>query len=265
MQPFHNSSASVAHHTWETNALVDWCEDNFAVVAFIAEFVNTLSNFWYLVFSAFGMYNAIRYRYEKRFFYSYFMLFVVGIGSALFHGTLTYYMQLLDEVPMLFGSAIFIYCCYSPSLPRPPRWLVAVLTIYPTVATSWYFYHRVAEFFQNAYVVEVVAITVLNTVNRKYFTQAKRVEQLPRAASAGQGRFVDAIPSSDADPLFFVSLVAYLSASAFWVADNLLCYSHLLPLKEAVGYPLRFLLEFHGWWHLLSGLGMCPFLLTFWR
>lgn len=33
---------------------------------------------------------------------SYLVLGIVGIGSALFHATLLYYCQLLDELPMVF-------------------------------------------------------------------------------------------------------------------------------------------------------------------
>ena len=40
----------------------------------------------------------------------YLSLLLVGIGSWLFHMTLLYEMQLLDEVPMVFGSAAIIYC-----------------------------------------------------------------------------------------------------------------------------------------------------------
>lgn len=33
----------------------------------------------------------------------------VGIGSCAFHMTLLYYMQLLDELPMVFGNMLLIY------------------------------------------------------------------------------------------------------------------------------------------------------------
>ena len=37
-------------------------------------------------------------------------LVAVGIGSVLFHMTLSYEMQLLDEVPMIYGTAAIGYC-----------------------------------------------------------------------------------------------------------------------------------------------------------
>jgi len=36
----------------------------------------------------------------------YLSLLVIGAGSTLFHGTLQYEMQLLDELPMIFGMTV---------------------------------------------------------------------------------------------------------------------------------------------------------------
>ena len=48
-----------------------------------------------------------------RFFLLYLTLLTIGVGSWLFHMTLRYDMQLMDEVPMVFGSATLIYCIYQ--------------------------------------------------------------------------------------------------------------------------------------------------------
>jgi hypothetical protein len=40
-------------------------------------------------------------------------LLVVGLGSWMFHMTLLYPMQLLDELPMLWCSALMIYANYD--------------------------------------------------------------------------------------------------------------------------------------------------------
>ena len=48
-----------------------------------------------------------------RFVLAYFTLIVIGVGSTLFHMTLKYEMQLLDEIPMIYGTSVIGYCLYE--------------------------------------------------------------------------------------------------------------------------------------------------------
>uniref|UniRef100_A0A673TNX7 Alkaline ceramidase n=1 Tax=Suricata suricatta TaxID=37032 RepID=A0A673TNX7_SURSU len=59
-----------------TTSTLDWCEENYAVTWYIAEFL-------------------------------------VGMGSWCFHMTLKYEMQLLDELPMIYSCCIFVYCMFE--------------------------------------------------------------------------------------------------------------------------------------------------------
>ncbi len=43
----------------------------------------------------------------------YLALLVIGVGSWLFHMTLRYDMQLMDEIPMVFGAAALTYSVYQ--------------------------------------------------------------------------------------------------------------------------------------------------------
>ncbi|KII75143.1 hypothetical protein RF11_10436 [Thelohanellus kitauei] len=80
-------------------SLIDWCEENYIDR-------NTISNIAYLVVFV----AALKKRRSKDFynyFYSYTILsiihshLVMAIGSGLFHATLKYRAQLLDEFPMI--------------------------------------------------------------------------------------------------------------------------------------------------------------------
>ena len=51
-----------------------------------------------------------------RFFFSYLCLLSIGIGSWMFHMTLQYEMQLMDELPMVYACAVFVYCLYEVTL-----------------------------------------------------------------------------------------------------------------------------------------------------
>ena len=38
------------------------------------------------------------------------LLLITGVGSWMFHMTLLYEMQLMDELPMVWGASYFVYC-----------------------------------------------------------------------------------------------------------------------------------------------------------
>ena len=92
----------------EKTANTNWCEADYAVTPYIAEFGNSLSS---LAIVGNGVYGIFRHwgTTETRYFWAYFIFIVVGVGSALFHGTLRREFQLLDELPMIWGNGIFIY------------------------------------------------------------------------------------------------------------------------------------------------------------
>ena len=62
-----------------------------------------------------GIYEAKIQGFESRFAFLYLSLLITGVGSWMFHMTLLYEMQLLDELPMVWGSAYMVYCLYKVS------------------------------------------------------------------------------------------------------------------------------------------------------
>ncbi|KNC77150.1 hypothetical protein SARC_10380 [Sphaeroforma arctica JP610] len=56
-----------------------------------------------------GMALSKYHGYEPRFFQAYVSLFVVGLGSIMFHTTLMYKYQMADELPMSWGSLVWFY------------------------------------------------------------------------------------------------------------------------------------------------------------
>lgn len=49
-------------------------------------------------------------------------------------------------------------------------------------------------------------------------------------------------------------LVAFVGGFLIWNLDNIFC-SEVRRLRRAIGLPWAVLLEGHGWWHLLTGIG----------
>ena len=128
--------ASVANSTGDLNgfwhehtATIDWCETNYQVTHYVAEFWNTVSNLVIILFPIRSLYwcyqhyfhkSQLKYQ-EKSLIFDIPLtiiacnmgLSLVGVGSWMFHMTLQYEMQLLDELPMVYGSGILIYTNYD--------------------------------------------------------------------------------------------------------------------------------------------------------
>uniref|UniRef100_A0A3Q2WHG8 Alkaline ceramidase n=1 Tax=Haplochromis burtoni TaxID=8153 RepID=A0A3Q2WHG8_HAPBU len=85
---------------------LDWCEENYVVSFYIAEFWNTVSNLIMILPPIYGAIQTFRDGLESRYICSFLGLAAVGVGSWCFHMTLLYEMQLLDELPMIYSTCI---------------------------------------------------------------------------------------------------------------------------------------------------------------
>lgn len=70
---------------------------------------NSTSNFFFMYIALAGMRETHRNGVPVRFTILYAWLFMVGFGSLLFHATLKWSMQLLDEVPMIFMACQILH------------------------------------------------------------------------------------------------------------------------------------------------------------
>lgn len=94
---------------------VDWCEQNYTVLPFIAEFWNTISNVLFIVIPPVLMIKFRQYSevMEMPINHVWALLMVVGMGSVYFHSTLSLIGQLVDEIAILW----VIMCSWSLFLP----------------------------------------------------------------------------------------------------------------------------------------------------
>ncbi|CAI2172355.1 16961_t:CDS:2 [Funneliformis geosporum] len=84
----------------DPTATLDWCEENYIVHKYIAEFINTTTNLIFVSLAIFGIYITLKYGLPFRNALGYAGIALVGIGSWCFHMTLLYEFQLLDELPI---------------------------------------------------------------------------------------------------------------------------------------------------------------------
>jgi len=84
------------------DALHQFCEAKYAVSPWVAEFWNAFSSI--LTFVVVGVYALVRGRgaLDWRLANIWIALISVGVGSFLFHATMRFSCEVLDELPMLF-------------------------------------------------------------------------------------------------------------------------------------------------------------------
>ncbi|KAI9353905.1 ceramidase, partial [Obelidium mucronatum] len=215
---------------------LDWCEENYAVTQYIAEYYNTLSNISFLIVSVFGLKTLRELRVEElRDYLALGSLVVVGIGSTLFHGTMQFHAQILDEVPMIYVNSLAV-------LDRQENNALAILfTILATIISVMYYITKDNEFFGNCHASLVVVLIFAPPV------QLKRLYQK-------FGKYHPEETFSNLWKVYWYSIITYLGGFGLWSFDNRHCLV-LRSAKEKVGFPANALLEFHLWWHVFSALG----------
>ena len=279
-------------------ATIDWCEQNYEVTYYIAEFWNTVSNLVMILFPLYGIYWSYKQKTSRKFnsfrvTYSmiacHLGLMLVGSGSWMFHMTLLYPMQLLDELPMIFGSGILIYAHYDLFLSAyqldyqakrnravstkksrsaifkffayRPCVLALIVTYCVSVAYIYMYIWNNPIFHEIAYAIMVFTIILLSLVNIKYYKFSNR--------------------------LCLVSMFYYGLGFALWNVDNQMC-EYLRTYRQAfetffgVGQvtsgefnaralalnvfvvTIKSLTELHALWHVFTGYAsfMCILFLT---
>jgi dihydroceramidase len=193
-----------------------------------------------------GLYFALKahaHGYGFRFAFVGWMLAFVGFGSVAFHGTLTRFGQVLDELPMLYASSIFLWISASLSYPADQEGdarsakLGYGLVLYCGAVT--YAYGKGGfTFFFVAYALTVFAVAA---------TTLKAARRSPSKSVA----------APYASRAFGIYLGGFL---ALWVPEQAFCGNRLHAHQHS---PLQDLpLPLHAFFHVTSSIGPL-FWLTF--
>jgi len=124
-----------------SNSSINWCENDYIYSNYIAEFWNTLTGLT-LCAMAIYLYSINNQQKMYNLTWSNILLFIVGIGTILFHSTLLYLWQLFDEIPMLL-LVIEYYRLLSNTtfIQRMPIFKLTYFKMYytiPIIITSYY-------------------------------------------------------------------------------------------------------------------------------
>jgi len=196
-------------------SVVEWCEaytDKYTYSGSIAELTNTFSNLAFTFISLLSIYEFNQPLFRK----CNITLFLVGIGSAVFHATDTYFGQVLDELPMSILTYYYISIACQIKKWRFPR------VIYISIATlcwSLYLTLRIYNLFLTLFAFQLL-IPILIVVF--YIQKTKRQNRL-----------------------LVYSLIMAIIAKSCWIYERYLHATFQCPTTMVE--PTYYL---HSFWHI---------------
>ncbi|KAJ1658968.1 alkaline ceramidase ydc1 [Dispira simplex] len=122
------------------------------------------------------------------------------------------------------------------------------LAAYSGLVTAIYLYNRDPVFHQVSYALEVVVIVVRN---------AYLLSHIPAQEPGESGPCTRQVLRR----LYMQGAAAFLLGFILWNVDNIMC-TQLRTMRAQLAPPFDILLQFHGWWHILTGLGCYYCILT---
>ncbi|KAL2753268.1 hypothetical protein ACRALDRAFT_1083064 [Sodiomyces alcalophilus JCM 7366] len=221
----------------------NFCEEDYAVTSLIAEFINCLSNAAYVYF-------ALRYPqkarpgaswYQKLDFMA-FSLMGVGIASCIYHGTLRQTTQYLDDLSMFLLAGALLHPLYAAHQTPSVRTLVGLVLV-AVIGGMSVIYVRSGNILIHTYTF----IALLT------FVWPRALYLIHRTGSRSDAEKRALMRS------FWKAVWAVGVGYGLWHVDLELCWQ-LRALRDKVPMPLGWLLEMHGWWHILTALGASHFI-----
>jgi len=235
---------SLARSNSSAVADFDWCEENYrGPLPFVAEMWNSATSFAYVVVGAYFMGSLVpRFlpaEFQKNFIWLGCATIVTGVGSILFHGTLRYDMQLVDELGMLSMTMVVMLVLCPP--PRRPL----LQSVYCVLLAWCILVLFSTDKFSRVHSGTHMAMSILYTVHFLYIfiggaIVSNRISRHPDRTVVQQ--------------YFTVSFWCFIAAIITWLLDNTYCKEirQLFEVQWGVMYPQLHALG----WHLGTSLGV---------
>lgn len=235
-----------------SNADFDWCESNYIFSPLIAELYNSATSLIYIVVAVLSMSAAKKHLppsiYMRDFLFLNVLLIFVGIGSTLFHATLLYRTQMLDEIPMnwlaLYAS-VMLYTRHKHRRElKVPLTVACALFCASIDVVSWL---TLKEGVLHQATKMVMALSFLSGFVYVFYVSAKLGnEVLAKEPDNAEHRRINRY----FDKAFFAFTVALMG----WLCDNVYCES----LQNLVVWGVRIpYLQYHAvLWHGGTCIGL---------
>ncbi|KAJ3540629.1 hypothetical protein NM208_g2691 [Fusarium decemcellulare] len=222
----------------------NFCEEDYALTLYLAEFVNSVTNLAYV-------YLALRYMYGRgsrgllrpNCDFMSLSLLCLGIGSFLFHASLRAILEFADEFSMLGLTWSMLQATLTI---RQSALKARVISIGLGVGFTMFsiIYVQSPEII---YQVIAFALGILLVILRSQYLFHWLQPAFPKDKSHDWNwRTWKAIS---------ICLLGYL----LWNIDLEYC-AEIRAIKERVGLPWAWLFKLHGWWHVLTAIGTSQFM-----
>ncbi|CAO1605122.1 alkaline ceramidase ydc1 [Xanthoria calcicola] len=183
-------------------------------------------------------------------------------------------MQLVDELNMIYTTCLMNYATFSYSKSRQYGFTLALALVSLAIfITLYYHYLQDPAFHQAAYGILTVVMLArsmyvmefsLRPSLRKNEENFKLHHKKSMTADQKEVSRADDVRNAKILSTMWILIITglsiFLSGFGFWQIDNIFC-SNLRQWRRELGLPWGIILEGHGWWHLLTGIGAYYYLI----
>lgn len=215
---------------WEPHSSsVDFCEINYYLSYYIAEFHNVWSS---LLISLLGIIGILYSNplNEKRYNLMFITLILIGLGSVGLHLSLHWFGQSLDELFMLYMNLTIIYSLYRLNINKSNYIIINSLLFVGIIQTICYFVYREIYYL---FLFSFGITTFISVIWTNYimFQDCSQNDYNIRKN------------------LYFSSLFSFIFGLSLWVYEMNNCSNLLKYYIQLYGITLHII------WHIGSGLG----------
>jgi len=216
------------------DAEINWCEQDYMVLSWVAEPVNVVTNIFFIALPA--SFLAVHETTRETTLIA-VLVIVIGAGSMLYHGSLRYHMMLCDELPIfwygLLSASSLLRRLRGLHLARLACFYASVVTLL-IVGTG-----QQSKLHQGARGVMACSFAAALVLMAWGFPAL--VRRLKADLAGGKCRKVPQLLERMLDAVFLM----FVASVICWLLDNWYC-SALQSLPWGVPYP-----QLHAWWHIL--------------
>ncbi|KAF2706868.1 alkaline phytoceramidase [Pleomassaria siparia CBS 279.74] len=221
------------------NSNHNFCEEDYIISTYIAEFVNTLTNLTYILYGAHGL-RRVRKRKDGGLLSTlaipYWGLIGVGVLSGWYHATLKYHSQMGDDLSMFLASGSLLHQLMIFDATPSQRLYRTAMILGAIIPVS--VYHVWADEIVMHEILFGILVVLIGYKTRALIKEKVKSEESKKRLGG----------------LATFGMMSCGLGYFLWNIDFHLC-SYVTSFKRSLGLPWGLLFELHGWWHIFTGIG----------